>query len=135
MVECIKKLRVLVTDDQIAILDVIRNLLTSEFEIIGCATDGAEALAKHDALRPDVMVLDVSMPGISGLEVAKRLRQAECMTPIVFLSVDQSQTAVDAAFSVGGTCYVSKARAVSDLAKAIRYSIVGGGFVALDRHS
>ncbi len=130
--EGIKKLRVLVTDDQIAILDTIRSLLAPEFDVIGCATDGAEALAKHNALRPDVMVLDVSMPGMSGFEVAKRLRASDCATPIVFLSVDQTQATVDAAFAVGGNCYVSKARAASDLAKAILHSISGGGFVAVD---
>ncbi len=127
-----KKLSVLVTDDQIAILDMVRNLLIPEFEVIACATNGVEALVKHDALRPNVMVLDVSMPGMSGFEVAKRLRAAGHVTPIVFLSVDQTQAAVDAAFSVGGNCYVSKTRAASDLPKAIRRSMCGGGFVAID---
>ncbi len=133
--EDVKKLRVLVADDHIAMLRMIRDLLTHDFEVIGCASDGAEALAKHDALRPDVMVLDISMPGMSGLEVADRLRAAGCITPIVFLSVNQSPAVVNAAFSVGGNCYVSKTRAVSDLAKAIRFSMVGGGFVAVDRLS
>ncbi len=130
--ESTKKLCVLVTDDQIAVLDTIRQILSSEFDVIGCATNGTEALAKHDALRPDVMVLDVSMPGINGLEVVRRLRNTNRMTPVVFLSVEQTQAAIDAAFAVGGNCYVSKTRTVSDLAKAIRHSISGRAFVAVD---
>ncbi len=80
--------RVLLVDDTPEILALCQELLRPNFEIVGAATDGHSAIALLTTTTPDVVVLDIAMPGLDGLEVAGRLRSAGCQSAIVFFSVD-----------------------------------------------
>jgi CheY-like chemotaxis protein len=75
-------------------LDYASATLSPEYEIVGAFPDGHAALEAVGELQPDVIVLDISMPGMNGLEVAGRLRRAGCSTPIVFLTVHDDEGTV-----------------------------------------
>ena len=121
---------VLLVDDNKNILARVRAALTPICVIVGEVTDGASALAAAKALQPDVIVLDLSMPGMSGLEVAATLRRQQSTAAIVFLTVHDDPQLVDAAMQSGGNGYVLKTRLSTDLVHAVREARAGRSFVS-----
>jgi DNA-binding NarL/FixJ family response regulator len=121
---------VLLVDDNDMILARAADALTNACEIVGTAKDGAEALEAIDALHPNVLVLDVSMRGMNGFEVATRLRQSGSTIPIVFLTVHDEEEFVQAAREMGGMGYVVKPRLASDLLTAVMEVHAGRPFVS-----
>ena len=98
--------------------------------IVGTATDGQSALAAASTLRPDVIVLDISMPGMSGLEVAAALCVQKSTAAIVFLTIHDDAQIVEAALQAGGTGYVLKRRLSSDLLEAVQEARAGRSFIS-----
>src|SRR6185312_16375190 len=86
--------RVLLVDDNAEMLDTAAAVLSSEFEIVGTARDGRTALDAAGTLSPDVIVLDISMPGMCGLEVATRLKAKGSTAAVVFLTVLEDEEVV-----------------------------------------
>jgi DNA-binding NarL/FixJ family response regulator len=111
--------RVLLADDFPQILEEVQKLLGNDFEIVGFAHDGGQALRLALTLNPDVLLLDISMPVLCGLEVARRLREAKCNAKIVFITVHEDHDYLDSAISVGASAYVLKGRIGTDLLPAI----------------
>src|SRR3954451_3764686 len=97
--------RVLLVDDNPEILDRAAAILTPACVIVGAVKDGTSALGAVAALRPDVVVLDISMPGMNGLEVAGHLRRAGSTVAIVFLTIHDDVELVQAAQAAGGIGY------------------------------
>ena len=122
--------RVLLVDDSDVILERATMTLAHECEIIGAVKDGQAALAAVGALRPDVIVLDISMPGMSGLEVAGRLRRAGSTVPIVFLTIHDDEELVLATQAAGGIGYVVKTLLSSDLVIAVNEACAGRRYVS-----
>ena len=81
------RIRVLLADDHEAMLDRVGRLLATEYDVVGTVTDGQQALDAAMELEPDVLVLDISMPVMNGIETARRLKEAGSETRIVFLTV------------------------------------------------
>jgi DNA-binding NarL/FixJ family response regulator len=125
--------RVLLVDDNEAMLARAATVLATGCEVVGSVTDGQAALAAAEVLDPDVIVLDISMPGMSGLEVAARLRRSGSRAELVFLTVHDEEEFVLAAKAAGGKGYVVKGRLVSDLLAAVREVQAGGSFVSAIR--
>ena len=123
--------RVLLVDDNQAMLARAAAALAATCVVVGQVQDGAAALVAAAALRPDVIVLDISMPGMSGLEVASGLRSAGSRAAIVFLTVHNDTEVVEAALAAGGSGYVIKARLASDLVHAVREARARRTFVSL----
>ena len=117
-------------DDNRAMLARITAVLTPTCTVVGTAHDGPSALNVVMSLLPDVVVLDISMPGMTGFEVATRLRDAGSRAAIVFLTVHDEQEFVEAAHEAGGLGYVVKPRLGSDLPKAVRAASAGRRFVS-----
>lgn len=124
----LKQPRILLVDDTPEIIEFCTRLLQAEYEIVGTAPNGKAAISAFAATAPDVVVLDISMPGLSGIEVARRLRGSGCRAVIVFLSGDEKF--VTAALEAGGSAYVSKTLVGSDLPIAIRDALAGRVFVS-----
>jgi DNA-binding NarL/FixJ family response regulator len=122
--------RVLLVDDSEAMLDRASRVLSPGCVIVGAVKDGAAALEAATALQPDVIVLDISMPGMTGLEVAARLREEGSTAAVVFLTVHDDREFVGAATSAGGTGYVVKLRLASDLMVAVQEARAGRSFVS-----
>ena len=115
--------RVLVADDHQAILDCVCHHLANEFEIIATVLDGQAAFDATLALKPDAVVLDISMPRMSGLEVAKRLSALPSPPRIVFLTVHDDPDFRSAAEVVGASGYVLKFDLPTNLVEALRHAL------------
>jgi two-component system response regulator DegU len=122
--------RVLVADDLAPVLDAVAELLRDSFDVVGMVSDGKVALDAVLALEPDLVVLDISMPGLSGLDVAKELRNRAKKTKIVFLTVDHDSGIMAACLSAGALGYVVKELMATDLIPAMNEALAGRVFVS-----
>jgi DNA-binding NarL/FixJ family response regulator len=122
--------RVLIADDLEAVLEAVVALLQDSFNVVGMASDGRTALAAILKLAPDLVVLDISMPGMTGIEVARELKCRGNKTKIVFLSVHQDSDIIATCLSAGALGYVSKALMESDLIPAMNEALGGRVFVS-----
>jgi DNA-binding NarL/FixJ family response regulator len=124
--------RVLLADDSPSMLQAARRILEPEFHIVGTVDDGQAVFEAAETLKPDVLVLDISMGMMNGLEAARLLTRHGSKAKIVFLTVHKDQEFVEEAFSAGAVGYVIKPRLGTDLLVAIREALVGHTFVSPD---
>jgi DNA-binding NarL/FixJ family response regulator len=122
--------RVLLVDDHVAVLERVRKLLSSEFAVVATASDGLEMLSACTAHNPDVIVADITMHGLSGIEASRSILQTRPNTPIVILSLHREQEVVQGAFETGIKGYVDKLSAGDDLIPAIHSVLEGKRFVS-----
>lgn len=125
--------RVFLADDLQGMRERVKELLKKDFDIVGCAQNGQEAIQAVTVLNPDLVVLDISMPVLNGLQVAFRLRESGCRSKVVFLTVHEDQDYVEAAFSVGASGYVVKSRIATDLIPALQSALRGQTFTSPQR--
>ena len=111
--------RVLIADDHNMLLGAFEKLLSSECEIVGTASDGRTLVAEAQRLKPDVVVLDIAMPGLSGLDLLPSLRQRSPSTKVVMLTHHEGASFVEQAFQGGAVGYLSKDSDPSEFARAI----------------
>jgi len=123
-------IRVLLVDDNGQMLADLRDELSDEFEIAGTAENGEEAIREVLRLDPDVLVLDLNMPGMNGIQVASLIREKHPRTKILFLTIHEEPEYISAAFSVGACGYVTKRRLASDLRLGIREAYDGRKFLS-----
>ncbi len=119
--------RILVADDHEEIRNEIVQLLRRQFEVLEAVGDGPEFLEAVDRLKPDLCVLDISMPKMSGIEAAQRIKDSDSQTKIVFLTLHDDSDFRDAALEVAEG-YVTKARMGRELLPAIKEVLAGGTF-------
>jgi two-component system response regulator NreC len=125
-------MRVLVADDHAIVREGLRQLLNSQrdMELVGEAEDGREALEKAKSLRPDVTLLDIAMPSLSGLEVVRLIKEAVPNIQIVVLSMHKKEAYVHQVLDAGALGYVLKASPSSDVLEAIRTVYRGEYFLS-----
>jgi DNA-binding NarL/FixJ family response regulator len=120
-----EKIRVLIVDDDPNFVEAARAMLATDqrLEVVGGANSGEEAVAKAAALHPQVVAMDVVMPGMDGLEAARKIRRSEPECGVVLVSgsifVERDEEGLKAARAAGASAYVAKSRAVIDLADAV----------------
>ena len=119
---------VLLVDDNEMTLARARSVLSTRCVVVGTARNGHAALEAAAALNPEVIVLDISMPGMNGFELARRLRAAGSTARLVFLTVHEDEELILAARNAGGIGYVVKTRLASDLELAVREARAGRPF-------
>ena len=129
MSEPTQKPRVLLVDDHPPLLQQVSRLIEKEFEVVATLSDGVTLLDMTASKNPDLIVLDISLPGDSGFRLAQRLREAGCKARLVFLTVHCDVDYAQAAFLSGACGYVMKGRLASDLVTALRVAL-GGRFVS-----
>jgi DNA-binding NarL/FixJ family response regulator len=122
--------RVLLADDLVPVLDAVAALLRDSFDIVGTVSDGRTALEAILKLRPDLVVLDISMPDMTGIEVARELRTRSNKTKIVFLTVHEDSDILATCLSIGASGYVVKALMDSDLIPAMNEALADRVFVS-----
>ncbi len=125
-------MRLLIADDDSAIRAMIRHFLEA-YEIVGEAANGAEAVEAAERLQPDIILLDISMPVMSGFVAARRLKETMPYLPIIFLTHYADPAFIDEAFRLGANAYVLKRLAVHDLATAIERVSTGETFRSASR--
>jgi two-component system, NarL family, response regulator NreC len=125
-------LRIVVADDHTLFREGIRALLSTEhdMDIVGEAADGAAAITLAESLRADVVIMDVSMPGISSFEAARRIKQGRPATSILFLSMYDDQDYISRAMESGANGYVVKDSPAQELIAAIREVSRGGNYLS-----
>jgi len=111
--------RVLLADDRQEVLETVSSMLNDECEIVGLAGNGEQVLQLAQTRSPDVLVLDIFMAGLSGFDVAARLRESDSPIKILFLTVHEDPEFVNAAISLGVLGYVLKAHLITELMPAI----------------
>jgi DNA-binding NarL/FixJ family response regulator len=121
--------RVLLADDHKIVLEGLRSLLEAQFDLVGTAKDGRELLEKAEALAPDVIVVDISMPLLNGIEATRKLRKAGCQAKVIFLTMHADVTYATRAFEAGASGFVLKHSASAELVEAIRTVIEGGQYL------
>ncbi|HEX5575946.1 MAG TPA: response regulator transcription factor [Gemmatimonadales bacterium] len=119
------RVRVLLADDHPPLLAAIRRLLAAEFDVVGEASDGAEAIKLARGLQPDVVVIDLAMPRVGGIEAIRQIQAAHSGLAIVALTVLSDPAVRTAALEAGARGYVLKSQAGSDLIPAIRGALGG----------
>ena len=122
--------RVLVADDNARILKAVSALLGNSFDVVDLVADGRAALQAALKLDPDLIVLDVSMPGMSGIEVARELTRRRSKARVVFLTVHEDAEILASCLAAGGLGYVVKELMGSDLIPAINEALAGREFVS-----
>jgi len=121
--------RVLLADDHALILGAFEKLLTPEFEIVGQVSDGRALVAAAETLKPDVVVLDISMPVLNGLEAGRQIKKKARTIKLVFLTMNEDPDVAAEAFRAGASAFLLKRSAASELATAIREVMQGRSYV------
>jgi DNA-binding NarL/FixJ family response regulator len=124
-----KGVRILLADDHKIFLEGLQRLLESDFDVVGMAEDGRTLVSAAQELQPDVIIADISMPGLNGIEAAQQLRKASTRAKIIFLSMHADASFVREGFRAGASGYVVKRAASDELAKAIWTVLQGGIFL------
>ena len=124
-----KKPRVLLADDHKIVIEGLKNLLSDEFEIVGTVEDGRALVEKASTLYPDVIVADISMPQLNGIEAARQIKKTDKNIKIVFLTMHPDPTYAANAFEAGASGFVLKHSASSELIRAIHEAIKGRTYV------
>jgi DNA-binding NarL/FixJ family response regulator len=124
-----KKPRILLADDHKIVLEGLKSLLEGEFEIVASVEDGRALVHQAAALRPDVIVADISMPRLNGIEAARQIKITDKNIKIIFLTMHSDVTYAASAFEAGASGFVLKHAAPSELVTAIHEAIQGRTYV------
>jgi len=124
-----KKPRVLLADDHKIMIEGLKDLLDGEFEIVGSVEDGRALVQQASTLHPDVIVADISMPQLNGIEAARQIKKTDKNIKIVFLTMHPDVTYAANAFEAGASGFVLKHSASSELITAIHEAIKGRTYV------
>jgi len=124
------RFRIIVADNNPAFLREITSLLAAEYEVVATATDGNSALDLIHRYKPDLLVLDLGMPGLNGIEISRELAKRPESPPIVICSVETDPEVVDATRQAGALAYVFKERVERDLIVAVKSALAGKPFAS-----
>jgi len=122
--------RVLLADDHAANAQLLRSLLEVEFEVVGAVQNGYALVGAAETLSPDVIVSDISMPGLDGIEAAKRILYRNRAARIVFVTVHDEPEMVKRSLAIGALGYVLKMVAGEELVPAVRAALNGGRHIS-----
>jgi DNA-binding NarL/FixJ family response regulator len=121
--------RLLLADDHVLVAEALKSLLAPEFDLVGVVEDGRELVEAAGKLRPDVIVADVTMPHLNGIDALAQLRQRGDRTPVVFLTMHRDVAFARRALEAGASGFVLKHSAPAELIAAIRAALQGGTYL------
>ncbi len=127
--------RILLADDHPLMLERVTTFLQSTFDVVGVAHNGLQLIEEAMRLNPDVIVADISMPELDGIEAAHRLREMGAKASVVFLTIHKSPEFVEACLAEGALGYVVKSQMKKDLIPAINAALSGQCFVSSTRQT
>jgi len=126
----LKKLSILLADDHSGVTEVVAHRLKSAFELVGIVRNGQALVDAAAKLNPDLIITDIFMPTLNGIEAVKSVRELGCKAKVIFLTVYADSDFVQTCFSVGATGYVVKPRIATDLLPAVKAVLSGKTFVS-----
>jgi DNA-binding NarL/FixJ family response regulator len=124
-----KRIRLLLADDHKIMMHGLKGLLEPEFEVVGTVEDGISLVAEAKRLLPDVVVADITMPMLNGIEAARQIKEADARIKILFLTMHQDVFYAARAFEAGASGYVLKHSAPAELVAALREVLAGKTYV------
>jgi DNA-binding NarL/FixJ family response regulator len=124
-----KKTRILMADDHTILVEAIKGMLEPEFEVAGVFPDGRALIDAVCSLNPDLVVMDISMPRLNGLDAGRRLKQMRPAVKLIYLTMNDDPDLAAEAFRLGASGYVLKTCASSELVLAIREALRGRCYV------
>ncbi len=123
------KVRILLADDHKMVAEGLRALLEPEFELVGIAEDGHELLDKAEQLKPDVIIADITMPSLNGIDAVEQLKKSGSQAKVVFLTMHHDAMYANRAFEAGASGFVLKHSAPDELLTAIREVLKGRTYI------
>jgi len=124
-----KRPKIILADDHTILLDALKKLVEPEFEVIATCSDGRELIEAAIKLNPNVIVLDIGMPTMNGLNAGQRLKQTLPTVKLVYLTMNQDPDMASEAFRLGASAYLLKTSAGSELIRALREVVRGGTYI------
>jgi len=121
--------RVLLADDHTLLLEAFEKLLEPDYTVVGAVSDGRALLAAAAELKPDVIVLDIAMPLLNGLDAARQIKKTMPAIKLIFLTMNEDPDLAIEAFRMGASGYLLKTSAASELSKAINAALCGRSYV------
>jgi DNA-binding NarL/FixJ family response regulator len=121
--------RVLLADDHALLLGALENLLSAECDVVGQASDGRALLAAAETLKPDVIVLDIAMPVLNGLEAGRQIKRFLRSVKLVFVTMNEDPDLAAEAFRAGASGYLLKRSAAAELLTAIKQVMQGRSYI------
>lgn len=126
----LKKAQILLADDHPHFSDMVETLLGSTFEVVGKVGDGRALLDAAMKLKPDIIVTDITMPVLNGIDAADELQKAGCASKVIFLTVHSDADFMRACLAAGAFGYIVKPRVALDLVRAINEALAGHLFIS-----
>jgi DNA-binding NarL/FixJ family response regulator len=124
------RLKLLLADDHTLFCNLLRDLLEPDYAVVGCVSDGRELLKAAGSLHPDVVLVDISMPQLNGLDAGRRLKKENPKLKLVYLTMNNDVELAREALQAGASAFVLKNAPASELLRAIRDALKGGSYVA-----
>jgi DNA-binding NarL/FixJ family response regulator len=121
--------RILLADDHPLIVEGFRNLLESQYEIVGAVTDGKALLEQAANLKPDLILLDITLPQLNGIDAARRIRKILPHTKLLFVTMHVNPAYLNEGLNAGGTGYVLKSSAREEILEAIETVLLGQVYI------
>jgi DNA-binding NarL/FixJ family response regulator len=121
--------RILIADDHTMLLDALRALLEPEFDVVGTVTDGRKLLEEFSRLHPDVVLLDIAMPLLNGLDAGRQLKAQRKSVKLIYLTMNPNPDLAGEALRLGASGYVLKSSAFQELKQAIREGLRGRSYI------
>ena len=122
--------RLLLADDHRLLADACRSLLEPEYQVVGVETDGRSLVKSAITLKPDMVILDIAMPHLNGLDAAQQIKQKLPSTKLVFMTMNQAPEVAAEAFRRGASAYVLKQSAAEELVSAVRKVLRGESYLS-----
>ena len=122
--------RILIADDHKLVAEACRNLLEPEFCVVGMVSDGRELLKAEAELKPDIVILDVAMPGLNGLDAGDLIKQRNHLVKLIFLTMSLEADVAAEAFRRGASAYVLKQASAEELLTALRRVVRGQSYLS-----
>ena len=124
-----RRFRILIADDHALLAEGIATLLRPHYDIVSIASDGRSMIAEAERLRPDVITLDIGMPGLNGLEAARQVRRLLPRTKLIFVTQQIDLRYLKAALATGASGFVAKQSASNELLVAMQQVLAGGRYI------
>lgn len=124
------RVRILLADDHTLFCNLLRDLLEPEYEVVGSVSDGRELLKAADSLCPDVVLVDIGMPSLNGLDAGRRLKQANPRVKLIYLTMNNNIEYAREAIQAGASAFILKNSKSSELLHAIRDALKGVSYMA-----
>jgi DNA-binding NarL/FixJ family response regulator len=123
------KPRILIADDHALVIEGFRRILEERYELVGMAGDGYELLSAAKTVQPDIVILDISMPLLNGIDTARQLKKISPTAKIIIVTMHAGADYVRSAFEAGASAYVLKGSAVDELTLAIQAVLEGHSYI------